>query len=91
MPFMNQALPALSASSKGVLICGGGQKYIPSLWVCLNMLRHWGCSLPVEVWHLGGQEITPEQELWLREKGRCAWTQRSSATAIPAGPLTDTN
>ncbi len=69
MPFMNQALPALSASSKGVLICGGGQKYIPSLWVCLNMLRHWGCSLPVEVWHLGGQEITPEQELWLREKG----------------------
>jgi putative intracellular protease/amidase len=42
----------------GVVIPGGGAKYFPSAWVCVHMLRHLGCTLPVELWHLGPREVT---------------------------------
>lgn len=42
---------------RGIVICGGGAKYFPCIWVCLNMLRRLGCQLPVEIWHLGPEEM----------------------------------
>jgi hypothetical protein len=33
-------------------------KYFPSAWVTLNALRHFGCTLPIQVWHLGPDELT---------------------------------
>lgn len=42
---------------RGVVIPGGGLKYFPCLWVCVNMLRHLGCTLPIQVWHLGPKEM----------------------------------
>ncbi len=44
-------------SGKGIVICGGGQRYGICVWVCVNMLREMGCNLPVQVWHLGEREM----------------------------------
>ena len=42
---------------RGIVICGGGEKYFPSAWVCIRMLRHLGCHLPIQLWHLGINEV----------------------------------
>jgi len=47
---------------RGVVILGGGVKYFPSAWVCINMLRHVGCTLPIELWHLGPEEMSHEMK-----------------------------
>lgn len=46
-----------SGHGRGIVICAGGVKYFTSAWVCIQMLRHLGCTLPVELWHLGPQEL----------------------------------
>lgn len=38
-------------SGRGIVICGGGLRYIPSVYINIRMLREHGCSLPVELWH----------------------------------------
>ncbi|MHB8522858.1 MAG: glycosyltransferase family 9 protein [Limisphaerales bacterium] len=42
---------------RGVVICGGGTRYFTCAWVCVNMLRRLGCSLPIQLWHRGPAEI----------------------------------
>ncbi len=42
---------------RGVVICGGGVKYFTTAWVCIRMLRHLGCALPIQLWHLGKAEM----------------------------------
>jgi ADP-heptose:LPS heptosyltransferase len=42
---------------RGAVICAGGVKYFANAWVCIQMLRHLGCRLPIELWHLGPQEL----------------------------------
>lgn len=45
---------------RGIVIPAGGVRYFPCAWVNLNMVRHVGCTLPVELWHLGPEEMTDE-------------------------------
>jgi len=47
---------------RGVVIPSGGVKYFPSAWVCINMLRHVGCTLPIELWRLGPEEMSDEMK-----------------------------
>jgi ADP-heptose:LPS heptosyltransferase len=47
-------------TGRGILICGGGLKYFTNAWVCIRMLRHLGCRLPVQLWHLGRHELDPQ-------------------------------
>lgn len=42
---------------RGIVICGGGVKYLPGAWICIQMLRRLGCELPIQLWHLGEKEI----------------------------------
>jgi ADP-heptose:LPS heptosyltransferase len=51
--------PAEQFKGRGIVICGGGVNYFTSAWVCINLLRRFGCRLPVQLWHLGKNEITP--------------------------------
>lgn len=44
-------------AGRGIVICGGGVTYFTNAWVCINMLRHLGCRLPIQLWHLGPEEI----------------------------------
>jgi ADP-heptose:LPS heptosyltransferase len=59
-------------SGRGIVICGGGRRYFPSAWVCLRMLRHVGCRLPVELWQLTGSELDERQRALVERLGvRC--------------------
>lgn len=49
-------------SGRGIVICGGGIRYFTCAWVCINMLRKLGCTLPVEVWHFGKSEMSHEMQ-----------------------------
>ncbi len=54
--------PPASWCGRGVVIVGGG-KYWASTYVTVRVLRHVGCTLPIEVWYLGCKgEIDPWRE-----------------------------
>lgn len=44
-------------AGRGIVICAGGPKYFTNAWICINMLRRWGCKLPIQIWHLGPGEM----------------------------------
>jgi hypothetical protein len=44
-------------AGKGIVICGGGDRYFPCVWVLVKMLRRLGCELPIELWHKGPGEM----------------------------------
>lgn len=71
---LNQAVAELPAypggfEGRGIVIPGGGPKYFPCAWVCINMLRHHGCELPIELWHLGEHEVDAEMASLLEPLG----------------------
>lgn len=43
-------------SGRGFVICAGGP-YLESAYVVVRLLRHYGTTLPIEVWHAGEDEI----------------------------------
>jgi predicted O-methyltransferase YrrM len=45
---------------RGIVIGAGGPTYFPCAYVCVSVLRELGCTLPVEFWHLGPEEIDEE-------------------------------
>lgn len=45
---------------RGIVLCGGGSVYFPCIWVCVRMLRRFGNTLPIELWHRGPRELTDE-------------------------------
>lgn len=49
-------------SGKGVVICGGGERYFTCAWVLINVLRHLGCRLPIEMWHRGPAEMSSKMK-----------------------------
>ena len=56
-------------AGRGIVICGGGEKYLPSTYVLVRFLRHLGCALPVEVWHLGEAEMPATMRALFAELG----------------------
>ena len=55
-----QLLPPLPTGfcDRGIVIPCGGLRYFTCAWVCINILRHLGCHLPIEVWHIGVDEMS---------------------------------
>ena len=45
---------------RGIVICSGGPKLFPSTWASVNLLRRHGCTLPIEIWYLGEEEMPTE-------------------------------
>lgn len=43
---------------RGIVIPGGG-RYTASTYVAVRTLRHFGCKLPIQIWHLGADEMPP--------------------------------
>lgn len=54
---------------RGIVICGGGIRYFTNAWVCINMLRHLKCSLPIQLWHLGPAEVDGRMKALLSPLG----------------------
>jgi hypothetical protein len=47
-------------SGDGIVMVAGGLKYFTNAWISISMLRRHGCSLPIQVWHLGPGELSDE-------------------------------
>ena len=53
--------PADTYAGTGIVTVAGGPRYYTCAWVLLSLLRdELGCRLPIEVWHLGPAEMSPE-------------------------------
>jgi hypothetical protein len=51
--------PKSSFSGFGIVICAGGAAYFTNAYVLIHVMRHHlGCTLPIEVWHLGKREMS---------------------------------
>jgi hypothetical protein len=47
-------------SGRGIVTCAGGTRYFTSAYVLVRLLRETlGCTLPMQLWHLGGDELSP--------------------------------
>jgi hypothetical protein len=63
-------LPAGRFEGRGIVICAGGARLFTCAWVCIALLRgKMGCTLPIEVWHLGPEELGPAMRGMLEELG----------------------
>ena len=61
--------PADRFSGRGIVIPAGGTRMFGCAWVAIRMLRdHLGCRLPIEVWHLGREEMSPAMAAILAEQ-----------------------
>ncbi len=54
---------------RGIVICAGGVDYFCNAWVAIQMLRRWGCVLPVQLWHLGPEELDQQMRALVRPLG----------------------
>ncbi len=67
------ALPAYPEDryrGRGVVLVGGGERFLPSLYVCIRALRHVGCTRPIQLWYLGrNNEMPAARQALLRAYG----------------------
>ncbi|TWT91909.1 alpha-mannosyltransferase [Neorhodopirellula pilleata] len=61
--------PSNSFQGKGIVICAGGPTYFIQAWVNVRLIRHLGCSLPIELWHRDDAEMTPTMRSLLEPYG----------------------
>ena len=53
--------PTAKYHGRGIVMCAGGEKYLLNAWVSLSLVRHVKCSLPIELWYLGKDEMTDKR------------------------------
>lgn len=47
-----------SFAGRGIVICAGGSRLFTCAWLLIAFLRReLGCTLPIEVWHIGPEEL----------------------------------
>ena len=64
------AWPEMRFAGRGIVICAGGPRLFTCAWVTIGILRrHLGCELPIEVWHIGPQEMGPPMRGLIEELG----------------------
>ena len=57
-------------AGRGIVICAGGARLFTCAWVAIGLLRrHLACTLPIEVWHLGPEEMGPPMRGLLEQLG----------------------
>jgi hypothetical protein len=62
--------PGVRFAGRGIVICAGGARLFTCAWVAIALLRrHLACTLPIEVWHLGPEEMGPPMRGLLEELG----------------------
>ena len=55
---------------RGLIICAGGARLFTCAWVTLSLLRRTlGCRLPIQVWHLGPDELGEHERTLLSGLG----------------------
>ncbi len=58
------------AGGRGIVTCAGGARLFVCVYVLVRVLRETlRCKLPIELWHFGGEEITPAMRVLLTDLG----------------------
>lgn len=71
---------------RGIVICGGGN-YFPCVWICIRMLRSFGCTLPIELWHRGAREMTDQMKSLVEAYGVVCKDAFAVAKTFPVNRL----
>ena len=62
-------VPQERFAGRGIVICAGGQRYFTCAWVLIWLLRRvHHTELPIQVWHLGRNEMSDAMRLLLEEE-----------------------
>jgi hypothetical protein len=65
---VDHTFPADRFAGRGIVICAGGTRLFTCAWIAIALLRrHLACTLPIEVWHLGPEEMGPPMRGLLEE------------------------
>lgn len=64
-----RAVSVRPQGERGIVTSGGGAKYFTAAYVLVSVLRKLGCTLPVEWWHIGPQEMDPYMRRLAEELG----------------------
>jgi hypothetical protein len=73
---------------RGIVVCAGGARLLTCAWVLVNVLRRTlGCRLPIELWHLGPEELGPVEEALFAELDVTAVDALELRTEHPARTL----
>jgi hypothetical protein len=60
--------PSRNFDGRGIVICAGGARVFTCAYVLISVLRKkLECSLPIEVWHYGAEEMSRSMRLALEE------------------------
>lgn len=51
-------VPSSKQNTKGIVTCAGGPAYLAEAFASLKILRRTGCTLPVEIYYVGSQEVS---------------------------------
>jgi len=62
-------VPPKDLEGRGIVISAGGPVYFPAAWVCCYVLRKLGCKLPIEIWHIGQEEMDSKMAALLESLG----------------------
>lgn len=76
-----------ASAGRGVVICAGGEQYFTNAWVNINMLRRFGCRLPIQLWHLGSEELDQTMRSLVRPLGVTCMDAHKVAKTHPARML----
>lgn len=58
--------PTRSYSGRGIVICAGGTRYFTNAYICASLLRAHGCTLPIQFWHIGPEELDDSMRALVR-------------------------
>jgi hypothetical protein len=76
-------------SGRGIVIAAGGVSMFTNAYVLIHVLRkQLHCTLPIEVWHFGGTELSPRMQGLLSELD-VAMVDADGLAKIKAAPIRD--
>jgi len=67
---------------RGIVICGGGWRFFPSLYVTVRQIRAHGCRLPIQIWYLGDRGEFDERMAKAMEPYDVGWVCANSFARI---------
>lgn len=75
----NPPEPPQFAVPRGIVICGGGWRFFPSIYVTVRVIRHVGCHLPIQIWQMGDRgECDPRMVKALSHCGPIEWVDANA-------------
>lgn len=75
----NPVKPPNGFSGRGIVIGAGGETYFKNAWCVAHHLRKHGCTLPIQFWYLGFQEMDPN----MLEACKAVGIECVDATKVP--------